>query len=80
VHRPISGVWAGIPFHIGFGVSHQLAFDQSSPTDVPGSHEPPTYTLVTVADGAIVMHHNAFTYDGPVFSLMNPDNVTATRV
>lgn len=69
VHRPISGVWQGIPFHIQRALAHQVAFDFEAEGHIPGSHEPPDYSYVNVQDGQIVIHQCSFMYDGPRFSL-----------
>jgi 3',5'-cyclic AMP phosphodiesterase CpdA len=69
LHRPIAGVWRGIPFHIQRALSHQVAFDLETADHIPGSHEPPDYALVNIAAGQIVIHQCSFLYDGPLFSL-----------
>lgn len=69
VHRPISGSWNGVPFHIQRALGHQVAFDFVAADHIPGSHEPPDYALVTVRGGSIVIHQCSFLYDGPRFSL-----------
>jgi len=69
IHRPVSGRWRGIPFHIQRAVSHQVAFDLTISAYVPGTHEPPDYALVTVNGGDIVILQRSFLYDGPTFSL-----------
>lgn len=69
LHRPIAGVWHGIPFHIQRALAHQVAFDLETVDHIPGSHEPPDYSLVTVTGAQIVIHQCSFLYDGPVFSL-----------
>jgi 3',5'-cyclic AMP phosphodiesterase CpdA len=69
LHRPIAGVWRGIPFHIQRALSHQVAFDLQTADHIPGSHEPPDYALVTIGAGQIVIHQCSFLYDGPLFSL-----------
>ncbi|UZE50584.1 phosphodiesterase [Rhodopseudomonas sp. P2A-2r] len=71
LHRPIAGVWRGIPFHIQRALAHQVAFDLETANHIPGSHEPPDYAHVTVDDGHIVIHQCSFLYDGPVFSLQD---------
>ncbi len=80
VHRPISGMWRGIPFHIQRGLNHQVGFDLKAPILVPGSHEAPDYALVKVVDGSIVIHQNSFLYDGPQFLLDDRHARTATRL
>lgn len=49
LHRPISGLWRGIPFHIQRALSHQVAFDLETADFIPGSHELPDYSHVTVS-------------------------------
>ena len=39
LHRPIAGIWRGIPFHIQRALSHQVAFDLETEDHIPGSHE-----------------------------------------
>lgn len=68
-HRPISGAWRGIPFHIQRALTHQVAFDFEAEGRIPGTHEAPDYAQVTVADGNIVIHQCSFLYEGPAFSL-----------
>ena len=69
LHRPIAGVWRGIPFHIQRALSHQVAFDLKTAGHIPGSHEMPDYSHVAIESGQIVIHQCSFLYDGPVFSL-----------
>lgn len=69
IHRPISGVWHGIPFHIQRALAHQVGFDLTTPERVPGSLEAPDYTLVEMRDRQIVIHQRSFLYDGPTFWL-----------
>lgn len=69
LHRPIAGVWHGIPFHIQRALAHQVAFDLETVDHIPGSHEPPDYALVTVSGEQIVIHQCSFLYEGPRFSL-----------
>lgn len=69
LHRPIAGVWRGIPFHIQRALAHQVAFDLETDDHIPGSHEAPDYSHVTVTDDRIVIHQCSFLYDGPRFSL-----------
>lgn len=69
LHRPIAGVWNGIPFHIQRALAHQVAFDLETESHIPGSHEAPDYSYVSVSEGQIVIHHCSFLYAGPRFSL-----------
>jgi hypothetical protein len=69
LHRPIAGLWKGIPFHIQRALAHQVAFDLETEGHIPGSHEAPDYSHVTVTGGQIVIHQCSFLYAGPRFSL-----------
>ncbi len=69
IHRPIAGLWRGIPFHIQRATSHQVAFDLTTSTHIPGTHEAPDYSLVTITGGDIVILQRSFLYAGPEFSL-----------
>ena len=71
LHRPIAGIWRGIPFHIQRALSHQVAFDLKTADHIPGSHELPDYSHVTVGAGQVVIHQCSFLYDGPLFSLQD---------
>ena len=71
IHRPITGLWRGIPFHIQRATSHQVAFDLTTSTHIPGTHEWPDYSLVTVSGADIVILQRSFLYAGPEFSLDN---------
>lgn len=80
LHRPVGGTWNGIPFHIQRALGHQVAFDLVTADHTPGSHEPPDYALVTVSDGAIVIHQCSFLYEGPRFSLHDANAQAAQSV
>src|SRR5262249_22178630 len=67
VHRPIGGYWRRIPFHCQRAVSHQVAFDFATPVEIPVTHEPPDYSLVTIGRDHIVIHQRSFLYTGPVY-------------
>ena len=67
VHRPISGLWRGIPFHIQRGVSHQVAFDFENKDGITGSYEGPDYALVEVGPDGVVIHQRPFLFEGPRF-------------
>ncbi len=59
LHRPISGVWHGIPFANMPGMNHQVALDFEIADHVPGSCEPPAYAVVFAeAESTIVHLHN----------------------
>jgi Icc protein len=69
IHRPVSGVWRGIPFHIQRATNHQVGFDLTTSDYIPGTHELPDYSLVTVSGRDIVILPRSFLYNGPVFNL-----------
>lgn len=61
VHRPISGNWRGISFSLIPGLNHQVALDLTPHgEDIPGSHEPPAYSVVSVTEDSVVVHLNYF--------------------
>ena len=80
VHRPVSGLWRGIPFHIQRGVSHQVGFEFENVDGIPGSHEGPDYALVEVGAGGIVIHQRQFLFEGPRFSLHDKVAQRAARL
>ncbi|MEL6197239.1 MAG: metallophosphoesterase [Pseudomonadota bacterium] len=69
VHRPVSGVWAGIPFHIQRALSHQVHYDEATADGIPGTHEPPDLAVLSVIGDTLAVHSRSFLYDGPVFSM-----------
>ena len=72
VHRPIFGTWRGVPFHIQRALNHQVAYDPAAPL-IPGSHEGPDLVVARVADGDVTLHQRPILYDGPLFSLEDPE-------
>lgn len=69
LHRPLNGSWRGIPFSSLRGTAHQVALDLSERETVPGSHEPPAYALVRVAEGGVVIHTHDFLDETAGFDL-----------
>lgn len=72
VHRPISGLWQGIPFHVQRALMHQVFAEFDVPGRIVGSIEAPDLSWVGVSGGQILIHDCSFTYDGPAFDLENP--------
>lgn len=72
VHRPISGLWHGIPYHIQRALMHQVHHEFDQPGRIMGAIEAPDLAYVTVSDGNILIHDCSFGYDGPVFDLESP--------
>ena len=58
--------------HIQRALTHQVAFDFETEGHIPGTHEAPDYSLVTLGDGNFVIHQCSFLYEGPAFSLHDP--------
>lgn len=56
VHRPVSGVWRGIPFSALRGTNHQVAFDLHSAPAVPKSYEEPAYAVCLLEEDQTVVH------------------------
>lgn len=79
LHRPISGSWRGIPFHIQRGVSHQVGFDFDNVDGITGSYEGPDYALVEVGPEGVVIHQRPFLFEGPRFSLRDEAAQRAVR-
>lgn len=81
VHRPVSGVWRGIPFHIQRGLAHQIAFGPLPPGEGNrGTHESPDLGIVEIGADGIRVHQRPILYDGPVFSLRDPAAKAARRL
>lgn len=58
VHRPVSGVWRGIPFHIQRAVNHQVGLQFEKTDAVLFTGEPGDLAVVRVApDGVRVFTH-----------------------
>jgi Icc protein len=60
VHRPIFGSWCGIPFSTMRGTNHQVALRLDDTKNIPGSHEPPQYSVVLLNDVSITVHVHDF--------------------
>ncbi|MGR3378311.1 phosphodiesterase [Salipiger abyssi] len=73
IHRPITGLWHGIPYHIQRALMHQVHHEFDRSGRIMGALESPDLAYVTVRDGDVLIHDCSFTYDGPVFDLESPD-------
>ncbi len=61
IHRPIFGNWHGISFSLIPGLNHQVPLAlHPHGDDIPGSHEPPAYAVVSVNEDSLVVHLNYF--------------------
>ena len=76
VHRPIAGVWRGVPYHIQRSSIHQVAFALTG-KDIYGSLEAPDYSLVSVRDQQINIHQRSFRYDGPQYLIDAQEAINA---
>lgn len=79
VHRPVSGRWRGIPFHVQRGLAHQIAWGPT-PEGNRGTHESPDLGIVDVGPEGVVIHQRPILYDGPVFPLRDPEARRAWRL
>lgn len=80
VHRPVAGLWRGIPFHIQRGLAHQIAFGPVGPEGNRGTQEGPDLGILDVGAEGIRVHQRPVLYDGPVFTLRDPAAAAARRL
>ncbi|MEM7176780.1 MAG: phosphodiesterase [Pseudomonadota bacterium] len=67
VHRPIHGVWRGIPYHIQRGVNHQVAYTTAGTPELLFCDEPPEIGLVALAPEGPMVQTRAYLDEGPTF-------------
>lgn len=60
VHRPISGSWRSIPFSTMRGTNHQVGLRLDDTPRIPGTHEPPQYSIVLLGRDSVVVHVHDF--------------------
>lgn len=60
IHRPIFGSWRGIPFSTMRGTNHQVALQLNDTAKIPGSHEPPQYSVVLLQEESVTVHVHDF--------------------
>lgn len=56
VHRPVHGVWRGVPFHIQRGVNHQVAYAPTREPALTFAEAPPALADVSFGDRGLVVH------------------------
>ena len=71
VHRPVHGVWRGIPFSTQRGLNHQVALHAGAQSGIPGSHEPPAYAIVWIDHESLIVHVHDFLDASPRFDLLD---------
>lgn len=69
VHRPVWGVWRGIPTSALPGTNHQVALALNDSDVMLGSHERPAYGVVLIDDDCVNVHLRDFIDDSPRFPL-----------
>jgi 3',5'-cyclic AMP phosphodiesterase CpdA len=62
LHRPLHGVWKGIPFSCQPSTVHQFTF---TTTNLPFQliKEPPIYSVITLSDWGMVVHQHQYLED-----------------
>jgi len=56
VHRPISGAWKGIPFHIQRGFNHQVALSFNDNLNIPFCEEYPDIAIVRNVEESLIVY------------------------
>lgn len=67
VHRPIQGVWRGIPFRIGRSIVHQVAYEPEMTEELMFQDEPPEFSILRMMPDGPLFHARAFLAEGPQF-------------
>ena len=71
-HRPMSGVWRGIPFSSHRSMMLQCALDLVVEDHVPAIREEPQYAVVLTDDDRTVVHYHDFAAQADLSSLGSP--------
>lgn len=71
VHRPVHGTWNGVPFSTHRGLNHQVALTFEAVEGIPGTHEPPSYAVVTLEGNTTIVHVHDFLDESPRFDLLD---------
>ncbi len=69
VHRAVFGTWQGLPFSSLRATNHQCRFEGNLRDNRVGSHEAPSYAVVSIDAEQITVQDHDFNYDGPTFDL-----------
>lgn len=68
LHRPIHGVWKGIPFTTLFGGNHQVALDFNPSALTQFTHEVPSYNVVFLQEEQTTIHTVDYLYTGEIIT------------
>jgi len=62
LHRPVSGLWHGVPFHCCPSTVHQVALELGPQAErhLNFNHEPPCYAIFQVGRENVVVHQQRF--------------------
>lgn len=69
LHRPLSGTWQGIGFSTLRSTCHQVWLDFNATEMIPGSHEPPAYSIALIDKDQLVVHTHDFLDSSPKYDL-----------
>lgn len=68
IHRIVAGSWMGIPISAVRAFNHQVWFTMN-PGPLPGSHEPPAYSVVLIDEDQVIVHFHDFMDESPKFPM-----------
>lgn len=68
VHRPITGAWHGVPFHIQPAVSHQVAYRAEATEELMFADEPAAFSIVSMAAEGPLIHERRPASERPAFA------------
>lgn len=71
-HRPVSGIWRGIPFTSHRSMMLQCALDLKTKDEVRGIHEEPQYAVCLIEDGLTRVHYHDFASHAATISMGHP--------
>jgi 3',5'-cyclic-AMP phosphodiesterase len=78
LHRPLHGVWHGVPVACQRSTSHQVDLILSPEERTFATLEPPAYSVVLTSPAGTVVHHCDFTDGSPRFDLRDPAMMAAS--
>jgi len=81
VHRPVCGVWKGIPFAGCPSTAHQIALELG-PTTSPRlhfNHEPPCYAIIEHGHGGAIVHQQRYSENWNIIPRQGEPSRTARQ-